>query len=222
MVTPNGTLHIADGTYNENNIQINSNMTITGENQQNTIIDAQKKDNIFDITLGVEINLTPVNLTLTNGKSYIGGAIDNEDIYGILNIKNVTFNNNTATYGGAIYNQYGTLTETNNTFNNNTATIGNGGAIYNSGTGTEINNTFNNNTAIWGGGAICNGGTLIGTNDTFNNNTAGFGGGAIYNGGTVTETNNTFNNNTAGNDGGAIINMGTLTVTDSKLLNNTS
>ena len=91
MVSPNGTLHIANGTYIENNIQINKDITITGENQQNTIIDAQKKDNIFDITLDVEINLTFVNLTVQNGKSTNGGAIDNEDIYGILNIKNIAF-----------------------------------------------------------------------------------------------------------------------------------
>ena len=57
----------------------------------------------------------------------------------------------------------GTLTETNNTFKNNTANYG--GAIYNSGAVTDINNTFNNNTAYIGGGAICNGGTLIGTNE---------------------------------------------------------
>ena len=196
LVSLNGTLYIANGIYIENNFQINKDITITGENQQNTIIDAQGNGNIFDITPDEGINLTFVNLTVQNGKSTNGGAIDNEDIYGILNITNITFTNNTAKYyGGAIFN-YGTLIANNSTFTNNTANYG--GAISNViGTATETNNTFNKNTANYGG--------------------------AIYNVyGTVTETNNTFNKNTA-NYGGAIFNnVGTLTITDSKLLNNTA
>ena len=47
LLSPNGTLHIANGSYIENNIQINNDMTITGENQQNTIINGNKSGNIF-------------------------------------------------------------------------------------------------------------------------------------------------------------------------------
>ena len=43
MVSPNGTLHIANGKTFQNNIQINNDMTITGENQQNTIINVLEK-----------------------------------------------------------------------------------------------------------------------------------------------------------------------------------
>ena len=131
-VANNGTIYIASGTYDESNIIITTNMTIIGESQQNTIIDAQGNGNIFDITPGDGISLTLVNLTLQNGDSTgNGGAIDNEGSDGILNITNVTFNNNTAVFGGAIYN-HGTVTETNNTFNNNTASS-DGGAIFNDG-----------------------------------------------------------------------------------------
>ena len=249
-VTTNGTIYIAKGTYNESNIQINTNMTIIGENQKNTIINGQKSgQSIFTITSGV--NVTIINLTFTNGTSNLGGAIYNDG--GTLTDTNDTFNNNTATngYGGAIFNNGGTLTETNDTFNNNTATNGFGGAIYNNvGTLTETNDTFNNNTATnsfggaifnyggtvtetndtfnknsaYDGGAIYNGGvTVTETNDTFNNNSA-YDGGAIYNGGgTLTDTNDTFNNNTANGDGGAIINYGgTLTVDNTTFTNNTA
>ena len=110
-VADNGTIYIAGGTYYECNITINTNMTIIGENQESTIIDAQGMGNIFVITPGEGISFTLVNLTLQNGNSTNGGAIDNEGLDGILNIANVTFNNNTATnVGGAIYST-GTLTE---------------------------------------------------------------------------------------------------------------
>ena len=129
-------------------------MTIIGENQESTIIDAQGMGNIFVITPGEGISFTLVNLTLQNGNSTNGGAIDNEGLDGILNIANVTFNNNTATnVGGAIYST-GTLTEINDTFNNNTAT-NSSCAIVNGGTLTVENSTFTNNNAA-DGGAILN------------------------------------------------------------------
>ena len=236
-VANDGTIYLASGTYYESNIQITSNMTIIGDNQQNTVIDAQEQGNIFYINDG--ISLTLVNLTLQNSANC---AIWNE--FGVLNITNVTFNNNIATTnfgGGAIYNS-GTLTETNDTFNNNTAEEGlppsyfGGGAIYNSGILTETNDTFNNNTAttIYGGygGAIFNSGTLTETNDTFNNNTAptmdgnfdGYGG-AIFNLGTLTETNDIFINNyetVIDGEGGAICNWGTLTENNNTFTNNSA
>ena len=220
-VTSSGTVHIASGTYYESNIQITTNMTIIGENQANTVIDAQTNGNIFDIATGV--NLTLINITLQNGASSSGGAIINN---GTLSVTNTTFNKNTATSwnvgngGGAIYNT-GTLTVNNTTFNNNVANY-NGGAIYNElGTLTETNITFNNNSAKYGeGGTIYNTGTLTGTNDTFNNSAAGPGG-AIYNTGTLTIHNSTFtNSNSNYHYGGAIYNNGILNVTNTTFNNN--
>jgi hypothetical protein len=107
-VASNGTVQIASGTYNESNITINTDMTIIGENQKNTIINGQQYGNsIFTIASGV--NITIINLTLTNGTTSNGiggGAIDNEN-GGTLTISNSTFTNNTATSGGAIYNENG-------------------------------------------------------------------------------------------------------------------
>ena len=196
MVSPNGTLHIANGNYTENNIQINNDMTITGENQQNTIINGNKSGNtIFTIASGIKVTIN--SLTFTNslvfessaGGGY-GGAIFN---YGNLTVNNSTFTNNTVTYGGgAIFNQ-GILTANNSTFINNTAngySGATGGAIYNEVGILNLDNcTFKYNTADGYGGAIGNGGTLNVNNSTFTNNTADNNGGAIYTGSTLNVNN---------------------------------
>ncbi|MCE7698565.1 MAG: hypothetical protein K8E24_006925 [Methanobacterium paludis] len=122
-VAANGTVYIAQGTYNEFGININQNMTITGENQANTIINGQQSGtSIFYIGSGITVTIT--NLTLTNNTAFNGGAITND---GSLTLTNSTLTGNTATnYGGAIYNN-GSLTVTNSTLTGNTAS--NGGAI---------------------------------------------------------------------------------------------
>ena len=242
-VNSNGTIHIAKGTYYENNIKINTNMTIIGENQKNTIINGQQSgQSIFTVASGVYLTL--INLTLTNATSDIGGAINNDgtlNVYnstftnnnaadggaisngddGALTVNKSTFDNNTGIYGGVIWNSGDSSTLSTNTFNNNIGTYG--GVIYNEHTGTiiVINNIFNNNTAT-NGGAIYNYGTSTETNNTFNNNTATYDGGAIQNsGGALTVNNSTFTANTA-TYGGAIANYGTLTVDNSTLTDNTA
>ncbi len=214
-----GTLHISNGTYNENNITISNNMTIIGESQQNTIVNGNHAGTIFYIAPGVTANI--LNLTLANGSSHNDGAINNN---GTLAINGITFTGNTATGdGGAIYNN-GTLTVTNSIFTNNIAT-GNGGAIYNDGTLNYVSTTHTSETITK------NGGTLTVINSTFTNNSAQ-NGGAIYNagtinittsttltdytitqnGGTLTVINSTFTNNTATGNGGAIANDATFNV----------
>jgi hypothetical protein len=244
-VNSNGTVFIADGTYNEHGITINQNMTIIGESQTGTIINAQGQDRIFIIN--PEITVTLENLILQNGFNYFdnGGAIYNE---GTLNLVNCTFAANRAGFGsgGAIANG-GTLNIANSAFNGNDAgyymdyldngyTTGNGGAIYNWGTLTITNSAFNSNGVKGHGGAIQSNGTLNITNSTFTGNTGGAEdlyegmdvrspgwGGAIENrDGTATITNSTFTNNMACYGvGGAILNRGgTLTITNSTLNNN--
>jgi len=213
-VANKGTIHIANGNYNQPGdygITITKNMTITGQSQTSTIIDAQNMNRIFTINSGVYVNIQ--NLTLTNGQSnsYVGGAISND---GTLIVSDCTFTGNTETFGGAIYNYGGTLTVSDSTFTGNTATSI-GGAIYNNGgTVTVTNSTFNHNTAH-SGGAINNVGTLTVIGSTFNNNRE-----AIYNsGGTLTVIGSTFTN-TAGTDGAAIWCGGDVTVTGSTFTNN--
>ena len=187
-VATNGTIYIAQGTYNESGINIDHNMTIIGETQTNTIINGkQTGTSIFIILPG--INVTLLNLTLTNSTSRdYGGAITN---YGTLIINNCTFNNNTGTEGGAICNYFSAnLTVANSTFTDN---IGHGdsGAIVSVGTLTVTNSIFTGNSAALGG-AIAANNILIVTNSAFYNNTATVGG-AIADMGTTINSKVNFN-----------------------------
>ena len=101
-VQANGTIHIASGEYKgsgNKNIYINE-YFLTGQNQTNTIFNAEGVGYIFTINSGK--NVTLQNLTLINAFIYgDGGAINNQ---GNLGVVNCTFTHNTAGYGGAIYN----------------------------------------------------------------------------------------------------------------------
>jgi len=227
IVSNGGTVYIASGIYNENNIQITKNMTILGANQQNTIINGTNSGTIFTITPGVKATIS--KLTLTQGKisvytSGMGGAITN---YGTLTLTNSTLQNNTAIYvAGGIYN-WGTLTIINCTLQKNTATKsiidgGHGGAILNAGTLTIENSILNDNLANDNGGAIYNDGTLTITNSTLQNNTAlSWGGGAISNYGKLTIMYSTLQKNTA-SYGGAIFNYDTTSIEFSQIIGNTA
>lgn len=124
-----GTIHLKAGKYFEWGLYIGKSMTILGDGQSTTIIDANGNgDSIFNVKSGVTLILK--NLTLTNGYQYNlgkdGGAIYN--FRGTLIAKNCTFSSNTGTRGGAIYNE-GNAQITNCYFINNFAHQG--GAIFN-------------------------------------------------------------------------------------------
>jgi predicted outer membrane repeat protein len=218
-VTTDGTIYIANGQYtgtNNTGITINHNMTIIGENQQNTIINAQENGDIFNIPAGV--NVTLINLSLINGKvadETGGGAIYNN---GTLNLINCTFTNNHAGFGGAINNWGGTLNVNNSTFNNNSASD-RGGAIYFPSLGGTINvtnSTFTHNYGGYGGGAILCGGILNISYSTFTYNSITYNwGGAIWNNeGTCNVNFNRIVGNTAPGWGSAIFNYGTMDATN--------
>lgn len=117
-----GKIEVASGTYKENGIYINKNITIHG--QANTMVDGMKTDRIFTINQGA--SLTIINMVLTNGKNINGGALYNN---GTLNVINCSITNCKADNGdgGAIYN-LGYLNVSMSKLNNNNAA--NGGAIY--------------------------------------------------------------------------------------------
>ena len=249
-LNPEGTIYLADGQYNGANntqITINKNLTITGQSQENTIIDGKYTNWIFNIQQG--INVTLENLTLTNGYTADnGGAICN---YGNLTITNCTLQSNHAEdYGGAIYNYNGNsgslaCTITGSTFLYNKSDFY-GGAIFNDDYhGDSLNctitkTTFYGNRALGGdGGAIENynyGGSLICTvtDSVFLWNQSTLYGGAIdnYSSSTgslnCTVTDSYFELNSANYIGGAINNLrengGSVncTVTESTFKNNTS
>lgn len=216
-VNGGGTVYIDSGTYKENNITINTNMTIIGQNQETTIIDGADTNNIFNVQSGVQVTIS--NLTLLNGTFTNGGAIYNQ---GKLTLNNNNFINNSAVNGGSVYNENsGTLTVTSSNFINNSATDF-GGAIYNSGTSKVNDCNFTNNMAGMGG-AIYNYSTLIASGNSFTDNAA-CDGGVIVNEDVLILSSSNFSNNTAMCAGGAIINFNacTLTVTNSTFIGNTA
>ncbi len=220
VVAVNGTIHVAQGTYNNNGISIDTSMTIIGANQQNTIISGSKTGTIFDIEPGVFVNLT--KLTLSQGQNTIAGAINN---YGTLTMDSCTLTNNVATSngGGAIYNEYGgNLVVNDSSLTNNEAqSMGEGGAIYNNHGILSINSTTLENNNAEDGGAIYTVGTASITNSIFDDNSAVDDGGAIMNDNTLTMDYCTLNNNEA-TDGGAIYYDGNLDLSDSTLNSNTA
>lgn len=128
-VTNDGTIFIANGTYNENNIAVFSkNVNYIGESKTKTIINGNKIGRLFSVgAQGVTYSYSFANLTFLNGNATAGGALWN---YGVTTIDNCIFiNNNASASGGAIYSS-GTmsapaaLTITNCIFNNNTCKNG--------------------------------------------------------------------------------------------------
>lgn len=121
-VADKGTVEVASGSYKENGIYINHNITIYG--QPNTVVDGLNIDRIFTVNNGA--SLTLLNMVLINGKNINGGAIYNN---GTLNVINCSISNCKAINGdgGAIYN-LGYLNVTMSKIINNKAA--NGGAIY--------------------------------------------------------------------------------------------
>ncbi len=214
-VYPSGTVHIANGTYNEHDLTINKDMTIVGAGQANTTVNAEGNGRIFTVNSG--ITLTIQNLTLVNGNANYGGAILN---YGDLTVENCTFTDNTATQGGAIFSG-GPLTVKNCTFTNNKATGSGatfGGAIYNSNVSTVNDSTFTGNSATYGG-AIYNQSVLTINNGTITGNSASQGG-AIYNdyGADLNITSSNLLNNTATGTGGTIYNTGTAIINFNRII----
>ena len=137
-IYPGGTLHITEGTYNEHNLVINSNMSIVGDNAVSTIINAQQLGNIFNILSGTTVTIS--NLTLENGLiTGNGGAINNA---GILTLTGNNFLNNAATgTGGTIYN-------TGTTIINFNRIIGTGNNIASpTGTVNATNNWWGSNSS---------------------------------------------------------------------------
>ena len=64
-VETNGTINIADGQYtgySNTGIILDTNMTIIGESQANTIIDAQGNGNIFDISQDEGIDISHLSI----------------------------------------------------------------------------------------------------------------------------------------------------------------
>jgi hypothetical protein len=200
-------------------LDITSNLTITGAGQATTIVGGGGLDRVFHILAGSTAAISGV--AVQNGDTGDnGGGICNED--GTLTLTNSTVSGNSAaSWGGGIYSEDGALTLTNSTVSGNSADWG-GGGIYNYGALALTDSTVSGNSADRGGGIYNEDGTLTLTNSTISGNSADRGGG-IGNWDSLTLTNSTVSGNSAASWGGGIYNKdGTLTLTNSTVSGNSA
>ena len=128
---------INEGTYNENNITIDTNKPLSIEGQSNVFIDGTGLDSqkIFYILSSSSISIK--NISFTNNVARSGAAIRINDesrnmLHVNITVENCRFSNlNASRDGGAIGGEYlnGTVLIKDSTFTNNNATSW-GGAIY--------------------------------------------------------------------------------------------
>ena len=148
-------------------------------------------------------------------------------------ITNCTFQNNSASFGGAVifFKSQGYDIITYCTFQNNSATVGGGAVMLEQSTGNDsiTNCTFQNNSASFGGAVYFfkSQGYDIITNSTFQNNSATVGGGAVrleQSTGNDSITNCTFQNNSATFGGGvhSVESQGNVSITSCIFENNSA
>jgi len=250
IVLQAGVYSLTIGGTDEDNAQtgdldILDDLTITGTTADETIIDANGIDRVFEVMSDVKAKFK--GIAITNGwvDEDSGGGISNK---GTLKIAKCKVSDNTASanysaYGGGIYND-GTMKITSSIVSGNTVSSVSddsyGGGIYSDGTMKIIKSMVSDNTASGDtayGGGICNdtSGTIEMTDSTVSDNTASGDyawGGGISNWGTIKITSSAVSYNTASGGqyalGGGIFNdgtidtSGTIKINDSTVSDNTA
>jgi uncharacterized repeat protein (TIGR01451 family) len=193
-------------------LDITSNLTITGAGARSTIIDGGQIDRVLDVDpTGTGVTASISGVTVRNGKAAgsVGGGIRNA---GTLTLQDCMLTLNHADQnGGGIFNN-GTLAFSGGTLNGNTATT-DGAGLHNAGTATLTNVTIEGNTATGKGGGISNAaGTLTLSHVTIASNAAASSpstnGGGINNAATATLKGVLLAGNTPANCGGAVTSNG--------------
>ncbi len=225
IVVPAGTYVLTrygnDDINLEGDIDVFTDMTITGAGSDETIIDANRQVtadralHVHDDNGIGNVTVTISGVTLRNGIAVTGGGVLLTDA--TLTLENVVVQDNRAfnsvgtTRGGGIENDGGYLTLNKSTVQENTNQCvncnGYGGGIDSINESTLIlqDSTISNNNANTSGGGIFNTGTLLIFNSTVYRNIADSNGGGLYtNVGTVTSVNSTFSENGAGTLGGGM------------------
>ena len=226
-------------------LDITDDLTIQGQDQTSTTIDAADVIRHFEIH-GVSFEAT--DLTLTRGSANDSAGTLRQST-GDTALSRVTVeNSNSGNYGGAIRIDGGTLTVVDSVFENNKtgqgggalalrgaaqATIvetnfirnnsnNDGGAIDNAARLTIIDSEFERNTTYDDGSAVTSTGTVEITDSDFTNNTTSTGGGTVTNRGTMTVSGAYFESNQVGSSGGGIVNNGQMLLEDSTFYDNIS
>ncbi|HFD05167.1 MAG TPA: DUF1565 domain-containing protein, partial [Firmicutes bacterium] len=182
------TIYLSEGTYSPSingeffPISLPDNVSLTGENEDNVILDAEEFASVMRCDHGV--NVTISNLTITNGSASYGGGI-----YCYLSspsLVNITITCNSAigssyNYGGGIYCGGSSPSLENVKIENNFA-VDQGGGIFCGGSNPSLVNVTisNNSTDDRGGGIFCYNSDPSLENVTIANNSAVDNGGGIY------------------------------------------
>ncbi|UCF42370.1 MAG: right-handed parallel beta-helix repeat-containing protein [Planctomycetota bacterium] len=180
-----------------------------------TITKYVRCDNSYHVVTGsgTDANAVLDGFTITGGNADTQGA-GMYNVSGSPTVTNCTFTQNSARWGGGMYNiNNSNPTITNCTFSENSARgihSSSGGGMLSSGPGggmepsrpTVTNCRFIGNSARSTGGGMFNGEEATVTNCSFIGNTAGQGGGMHNNRGSPTVTNCTFSGNSGGSGGG--------------------
>ena len=230
-------INVAAGTYKEN-IQIDKSLIIKGSGAKCTTVDGNQAGSTFiigqanpnvDVTLsGMTIQDGTGVLTTVGPQNYLaGGGIWNA---GTLALNGISIVDNTAQFGGGIYNNGIVNMNQGSSIASNTA--GNGGGIFNEGTLNLNNILINDNTAstdsngnYGNGGGIANYGIVnMYRGSCITDNTAKVAGGGIASHGTVNMyTGSSIASNTAEDHGGGIDNWyGTLNMNGGSITDNTA
>ncbi len=247
----NGTIYIASGEYKTtSNTRISIDKSLTFIGSDNTVINGQNSEYIFEIRDGVTVTFrniqfvnafkAPESYSISYDDSVYGAALDIKNA--TVLVDNCTFTNNAISYGsrdnyvygGAISN-FGDLTIQNSRFINNTALstsglFSYGGGLYNKGKATIVASVFTDSKSVdFGyGAAIANDGELLMQNSMISNSTAlhECKGSAIYNTGDFKLFDSIIENNYIERANfnyiyGVIYNSGNLTSCGSIFRNNT-
>ncbi|WP_407376206.1 C1 family peptidase [Methanobrevibacter sp.] len=244
----NANLYLADGEYELDTAKNIERVNIYGTNPQKTVISYPGVGFTVSTYLSIH-NVTFMDMSITNhgmltaensvfsyavGSRYdsygnnFGGAIYTPQDFpnAVVQLKNCTFLENYAVYGGAIYMGSGALDISDSVFINNLAyNFGGAIACENTGNVSISKSRFYNSESINdAGGAVYIRESSLTVKDTdFINSSATFGS-AITSLKTSMNLNNIYaENNTASWDGGAIYHMyGDFSLTSSKFINNSA
>jgi len=204
-----------ESTAGTGDLDIWEDVIITGSGRDNTIIDGNQLDGVFEILPNVTVTLS--DMTIKNGlRNEITGTGAGILNMGTLHLSNALITENQSPNGGGISNN-GVLNLNDVVISENVAVInggslntGYGGGIFNEtgGVATLTDCTLINNSSQRNGGAVFNNTdtTLNVFSSSFTSNNSQAYGGAVATSGKLNVVDSTFNLNSA-DDGGAIANL---------------
>jgi predicted outer membrane repeat protein len=198
-----GTVTVPAGVYTES-LTVNKTLTITGVSSATTIIHAVGGQRVMTVTTGNALRL--VNLSLTGGQPSGGGGgvyVQNAR----LTLVNCILANNSASYGGGIYQDGpgGRVDATGSVIELNTAAFQGGGLYILTSAALTNTQVLSNTASADGGGMFVQNGRTDVVGGVFSNNQAlGGNGGAVNVGSSVSISGTQIVSNTARLNGGGL------------------